>query len=124
MTGAYFHDRKHGIAPGVLLGMLFRLMGSGCRHFPECRRTIHFFRRGLRRDLPRSACARQAPSRHPHTGRRHAVDNFPDMAEQFGEDSIYPTGFALISHSRKSTGRDAGVSAENRAVLPDEEHPA
>lgn len=101
MTGAYFHDRKHGIAPGVLLGTLFRLMGADAAIFPNAGGRFTFSAEDcdeICRDL-RAPLGKLRPAiPTPAGGMRW--DNIPDMAEQFGEDSIYLIGSALISHSQ------------------------
>lgn len=100
MTGAYFHDRTHGIAPGVLLGTLFRLMGADAVIFPNAGGRFTFSEedcdeicRYLRDPLGKLRTAIPTPA----GGMRW--DNIPTMAEQFGEETIYLIGSALISHS-------------------------
>jgi ribulose 1,5-bisphosphate carboxylase large subunit-like protein len=34
-SGTHFHDRAHGMPPGVLLGKIFRLLGSDASIFPK-----------------------------------------------------------------------------------------
>lgn len=100
MTGAYFHDRTHGIAPGVLLGTLFRLIGADAAIFPNAGGRFTFSEedcdeicRYLRDPLGKLNPAIPTPA----GGMRW--DNIPTMAEQFGEETIYLIGSALISHS-------------------------
>jgi len=100
MSGAYFHDRKHGISPGVLLGTLFRLVGADAVIFPNAGGRFTFTEEDcdeICRDLRQPLGSLRPAIPTPAGGMRW--DNIPAMAEQFGEDSIYLIGSALISHS-------------------------
>jgi ribulose-bisphosphate carboxylase large chain len=100
VSGAFFHDPRHGIAPGILLGKLFRLLGTDVSIFPnsggrfsfsdeDCRSINHH----LRAPLGQMKAAFPAPA----GGMR--FDNIPQMAAQYGPDSVCLIGGALLSHS-------------------------
>ena len=101
LTGAYFHDPDHGIAPGVFLGTLFRMIGADASIFPNFGGRFTF----TGEDCDEICNALRSPlgslkSGIPTPAGGMSLDNLPAMAEQFGEDSIYLIGSALISHSR------------------------
>ena len=100
-TGTFFHDRWHGIAPGVLLGTLFRMAGADASIFPnfggrftftqdDCARIAD----GLRRPLGAMPAAFPAPA-----GGMKA-HNLPDMAQQYGADALWLVGGALLGDDR------------------------
>ena len=107
LSGTHFHDRTHGMHPGVLLGKIFRLLGADISIFPnyggrffftqaECRQICNHLRRPLGTLKP----AFPAPA----GGMR--LHNIASMAEEYGEDVVLLIGGALLGHSddlRKST---------------------
>jgi len=99
-TGAFFHDPRHGIDPGILLGTLFRLSGVDVSIFPnaggrftfsdaECREI------GTRLRDPLGELKPAFPA--PAGGMR--LNNIPQMAEQYGSDVVCLIGGALLTHS-------------------------
>lgn len=98
-TGSFYVDRSLGIAPDILLGKLFRLMGGDISVFPnyggrfgltedECKR-IH---RAL--GDPWDALAPALPA--PAGGMQ--FDRLDSMAATYGAESVFLIGGALLSH--------------------------
>ncbi len=97
-TGAYFHDPEHGIEPGVLLGQWFRRLGCDATIFPN---------HGGRFSFSPSECqsivtAARSESEHcrscwPVPAGGMSYERLPEMARDFGADSIFLIGGALIS---------------------------
>jgi len=100
LTGSYYTDPCQGIAPGVLLGAVFRLMGCDISVFPN-----YGGRFGLTRDecvsiqdalaAPLGDIAPAMPA--PAGGM--TFDRIPSMAETYGPESVFLIGGALLSHS-------------------------
>ncbi len=99
-SGVYYTDRQHGIAPGLALGRLMRLAGCDASVYPNA---------GGRFALTREECGGIAASlREPLGGLKPAwpapaggmnYEKLPAMAEQYGPDTIFLIGGALLSHS-------------------------
>lgn len=106
-SGTYFHDRKHGMSPGVLLGTIFRLIGSDASIFPNyggrfsfTQEECHEISRHLK--CPLGSLKPAFPT--PAGGMK--LNNVTSMADDYGEDVILLIGGALLSHSsnlREST---------------------
>lgn len=98
-SGSYYAHRGHGIAPPVLLGTLFRLMGCDMSVFPNY---------GGRFGLTREECVDiQAALQEPHPvwqpgwpapAGGMSFDRLPSMAEAYGTDAAFLVGGALLSH--------------------------
>ena len=98
-SGSYYANRAHGIAPEVLLGTLFRLMGCDMSVFPNY---------GGRFGLTREECvgiqsALQCPMGNhapgwPAPAGGMSFERLPSMAEAYGVDSVFLVGGALLSH--------------------------
>lgn len=110
-TGSFYVDRSLGIAPDVLLGQLFRLMGGDISVFPnyggrfgltedECK-DIH---RAL--GDPWDAIAPALPA--PAGGMQ--FDRLDSMAATYGAESVFLIGGALLSHG-------ANLADSTRAFL-------
>ncbi len=98
-SGTFFHDRRHGITPAMLLGTLFRLAGADVSVFPnfggrfgftadECRElTTHLQRPlgALKPGLPAPAGGMQFRS-------------IAGMCQHYGEQSVFLVGGALLTH--------------------------
>ncbi len=124
-AGTFFHDRNHGVEPGLLLGTLFRLAGMDASIFPNF---------GGRFDLTDTNTRSIADHlRRPLGGLRPALPapaggmklrSIPAMAEQYGPDAIFLVGGALLGSDQsleKSTAemRDAVArSFEESLVEP------
>ena len=96
-AGAYSVDRTHGIAPGVLFGLLFRLFGADISIFPnaggrfavsaqDCRDIAE----GLSRPMPGLAAALPAPAGGM------SIERVGDMVAAFGLDAVLLIGGALM----------------------------
>jgi ribulose-bisphosphate carboxylase large chain len=101
-TGTFFHDQRHGIEPGILLGTLFRLAGADISIFPNYGGRFCFSREEcagiaacLRNNLGNLRPAWPAPA----GGMK--FENIPALAEQFGPDAIYLCGGALLGHGKE-----------------------
>ncbi|MBN1595164.1 cupin domain-containing protein [candidate division FCPU426 bacterium] len=114
-TGTYFHDRSHGIAPGVFLGTIFRLLGADISVFPnsggrfaftprECQEIAGALRQplgGLRAALP-----------GPAGGMR--LDSIPAMARQYGTEAVYIIGQALLLQTQNMQAATRAFMAKIR----------
>jgi len=101
MSGTFFHDPSHGISPGIFLGTLFRLLGADASIFPNVGGRFTFTEADCaeicrRLAAPLGELSSSIPT--PAGGMRW--DNLPRMATQFGADTIYLIGSALISRSQ------------------------
>ncbi len=99
-AGTFFHDPVHGVDPGLMLGKLFRLIGSDISVFPNYGGRFSFTRqdcRNIQRHLQNDfgPLARSLPA--PAGGMR--FENLPQMAEQYGSDAVFLIGGALLSDS-------------------------
>ena len=100
LTGSYTNGETAGIAPGVLLGTLFRLIGADISIFPNI---------GGRFTYPPGACAEIRDAlRAPLNGLLAAwpcpaggmhLENLDAMAADYGADAIFLVGGALLGHS-------------------------
>jgi ribulose-bisphosphate carboxylase large chain len=100
-SGAFFHDRHHGMLPGVFLGSLFRLAGADISVFPNFGGRFGFSREdcagiadSLRRPLGQLRPSLPAPA----GGMKY--ENIPLMAEQYGVDAVFLCGGALLTHGK------------------------
>ena len=99
-SGAYYLDPNHGMETGLLLGKILRLSGadisifpnSGGR-FPLTPANCQSIRRHLQEPLGNLAPAWPAPAGGMN------FQNVPEMVRQYGMDSIFLMGGALLSHS-------------------------
>lgn len=96
-SGTHFHDRRHGMTPGVLLGTLFRLIGCDLSIYPNfggrfafTQEECHGINSALRRPLGKIKRAFPAPAGGM------TLDRIPEMAEAYGADAIYLIGSALL----------------------------
>lgn len=96
-SGTHFHDRTHGMTPGVLLGTLFRLIGCDVSIYPnfggrfaftvdEC----HGINAALRCPLGELRSAMPAPAGGM------GLERIPEMATAYGVDTVYLIGSALL----------------------------
>ncbi len=99
-TGTFFHDPDHGVAPGVLLGKLFRLIGCDISVFPNYGGRFSFTKedcRTIQQHLqePLGHLSPGLPA--PAGGMR--FENLAQMAEQYGPDAVFLIGGALLGDS-------------------------
>lgn len=96
-AGAYSVHGSHGIAPGLLFGLLFRLFGADIAIFPnaggrfavtegDCRAIVE----GLTRPLPGLAPALFSPAGGM------SIERVGDMVSAFGLDTVLLIGGALM----------------------------
>jgi ribulose-bisphosphate carboxylase large chain len=104
-SGTHFHDRRHGMTPAVLLGKMFRLMGSDISVFPnaggrfgftqmECNELVHALREtfsGFKPTLPAPAGGM-------------TLERISTMANQYGPDTVYLIGGALLKYKDLTEG--------------------
>jgi S-methyl-5-thioribulose 1-phosphate isomerase len=106
-TGTHFHDPQHGIAPAVLLGTLFRLMGADISVFPNSGGRFGFSIEeclGIGEALQKSFGSMKPAFPAPAGGMQ--LNSIKIMAKQYGAEAIYIIGGALLQHSndlQKST---------------------
>lgn len=99
-TGAFQHDRNHGLEPGLLLGLLFRLAGIDVSVFVNS---------GGRFDFTREECGGIAtalraplgdlPPAWPCPAGGMQFDRVGEMVAQFGPDTVLLVGGALLTHA-------------------------
>lgn len=120
-TGAFFHDERHGIEPGLLLGTLFRLIGCDSSIFPNAGGRFTFTPQECR-DIAARLRAPLGPLRTampaPAGGMR--FETIPTMVEQYGADSIFLIGGALLSHSHSLRDSTARFMDRIREYFPEE----
>jgi len=110
-TGTLFHDRRHGIEPGILMGTIYRLAGVDISIFVN---------HGGRFDYSPEECASvAAAARAPLGNIRPAwpapaggmsFERLPDMTAEYGADTVLVVGGALL-------GRADGVGKATEAYL-------
>jgi ribulose-bisphosphate carboxylase large chain len=110
-SGTLFHDNTHGIAPGCYLGSLFRLAGCDITIFPNHGGRFSFSADTCTEiaDAARGSLGPLAPI-WPAPAGGMTFDTLPRMSKQYGVDSIFLIGGALLSDS-------AGVEAATRRCL-------
>ncbi len=96
-SGTHFHDRRHGMTPAVLLGTLFRLIGCDVSIYPNfggrfafTAQECHGINAALRRPLDHLKAALPAPAGGM------TLDRIPEMAAEYGADTVYLIGAALL----------------------------
>ena len=114
-TGTHFFDERHGIAHGVFLGTLFRLLGADVSIFPNYGGRFSFSQQDCH-----DICDRlREPMGHiksafPSPAGGMKFDNIPTMGHEYGEDTLFLIGGALISHSDDLTESTKAFMAEVR----------
>lgn len=98
-TGSFLSHRDHGISHGFLLGTLMRLLGADASVFPNyggrftfSQQDCHDICDRLREPWHDKAAAFPAPA----GGMKFA--NVESMSREFGADTVFLIGGALISH--------------------------
>ncbi|MBF0458115.1 MAG: cupin domain-containing protein [Nitrospirae bacterium] len=96
LTGTNFHDPRHGIAPSLLLGTIFRLAGADVSIYPNAGGRFSFSSDECVRlnNALRGSLGRMNPS-FPAPAGGMALDNIAEMAALYGPDTIYLIGGAL-----------------------------
>ena len=102
LTGSYTNSDTQGIEPGVLLGTLFRLIGADISIFPNVGGRFATqagdcasIRDRLRAPLGSLRTAWPCPAGGMH------LSNLDSMATDYGADSVFLVGGALLGHSEK-----------------------
>src|SRR3989442_843501 len=106
LAGVFFHDR-HGIAPAVLLGELFRVVGSDAVIYPNVagrlsvsRATCEAINAKLRKPLGALQTALPVPGCGIDAAR------VPEWSDRYGVDSMFLIGGSLYAH--RDLARAAG----------------
>jgi ribulose-bisphosphate carboxylase large chain len=110
LTGVFL-QRGHGIEPSLLLGRLFRLLGADASIFPNHGGRFSFSREqcvSIARELRRPWDGVKPSFPMPAGGM--SFENLPSMRADYGEDSIFLIGGALLS-------RPEGVERATRMFL-------
>jgi ribulose-bisphosphate carboxylase large chain len=101
LTGSYTNSETQGIDHGVLLGTLFRLAGADISIFPNVGGRFAY-RAGdcaSIRDRLRAPLGHLRPA-WPCPAGGMSLDNLQAMAADYGADSVFLIGGALLGHSR------------------------
>lgn len=119
-SGAFFHDPLHGMEPALLLGTLFRLIGCDFSIFPNAGGRFTFSD-GQCREIGRSLQSPLGSVRPafpaPAGGMR--FETIPAMADQYGADSVFLIGGALLGHSQSLRESTAKFLASIEEHFPD-----
>ncbi len=110
LTGTFFHDRSHGMAPAVLLGTLFRLFGADISIFPNAGGRFHFSKQeclGIA-DALRSELGTLKPALPCPAGGMN-LQRLPELAESYGQESVFLIGGDVL--------RQADVTAATRSFM-------
>jgi ribulose-bisphosphate carboxylase large chain len=108
-TGSLFHDPQHGVAPGVLLGQWFRLLGCDGTIFPNSGGRFAFSAEECT-EIARAATSADvsvAPC-WPSPAGGMSFDKLLEMSGRFGPNAIFLIGGALL-------GRSANLEESTRA---------
>ena len=99
-TGTHFFDDRHGIAHGVFLGTLFRLLGADVSIFPNYGGRFSFSQQDCH-DICDRLREPMGPikSAFPSPAGGMKFDNIATMGHEYGEETLFLIGGALISHS-------------------------
>jgi len=115
LSGSYTNSDTQGIDHGVLLGTLFRLMGADISIFPNVGGRFAYrtedcarIRDGLRAPLGDLREAWPCPA----GGMR--LDNIEKMAADYGADSVFLVGGALLAHAHELQAHTARFLDEIR----------
>lgn len=118
-TGCFFHDPQHGIAPGVLLGQWFRLLGCDATIFPNHGGRFSFsadecdaIALAARKPLP------ETPACWPAPAGGMSFERLPEMAADFGADTIFLIGGALLSDSDNVTSSTRRFAEQIHILFP------
>ncbi len=119
MTGTHFHDPDHGMTPAVLLGTVFRLIGSDVSVFPNWGGRFPFSREdcleladALRRPLGGLRPAFPCPAGGMTPGR------VQELAEAYGRDMVLLIGGALLKDRTNVAQSTAAFLDAIRAAFP------
>ena len=113
-SGSFYADRAHGIDTSLYLGTLMRLIGADITVFPNSGGRFGFNREECRAiaQQTRSPLGTLAAS-WPAPGGGMRLDNAADMRDDFGVDSVWLVGGALLMHPG---GAEAGARAFRAAM--------
>jgi ribulose-bisphosphate carboxylase large chain len=123
-TGAFFHDRRHGIEPGVLFGTIYRLAGVDI--------TIFVNHGGRFRYSPAECASIAAAVRAPLGNIRAglpapaggmSLERLDDMAREYGADTVLVVGGALLSGAGGVGKTTEAYLARLRAGFPERLEP-
>jgi ribulose-bisphosphate carboxylase large chain len=100
LTGVFFHSPSHGMTPAILLGSIFRLCGADMSVFPnaggrffftkqECKEISRCLKEPLGSINPAFPCPAGGMS----------LEKIKDLSQDFGEDSAFLIGGALMQKS-------------------------
>lgn len=96
-SGTHFHDRRHGMTPGVLLGTLFRIIGCDLSIYPNrggrfsfSEAECHAINRSLWGPLGEMRPAFPTPAGGME------LERIPEMAQDYGRDTAYLIGSGLL----------------------------
>lgn len=119
LTGTHFNDLRHGIAPEILLGTIFRLIGGDISIFPN-----HGGRFNLSVDQCKAISTNlSAPLGHikpvlPAPAGGMGIENIADMSRLYGQDVILLIGGSLHGYSADLTVNTRAFMDEIKKYFP------
>ncbi|MDX1968878.1 MAG: RuBisCO large subunit C-terminal-like domain-containing protein [Planctomycetaceae bacterium] len=119
-TGAYFHDPKHGVDPGVLLGQWFRLLGCDATIFPNHGGRFTFSPEECQSIV---SAARSDDGIHascwPAPAGGMSFERLQEMAASYGADAMFLIGGALLGDSASLEQSTARFSKQISQLFPE-----
>jgi ribulose-bisphosphate carboxylase large chain len=99
LTGTFFNDPDHGMAPSVLLGTIFRILGVDINVFPNFGGRFSF----TMQECIEIACALKDPlgnikSAFPCPAGGMSFERIPNIAQDYGVDTVILIGGSLMQH--------------------------
>ncbi len=115
LTGSYTNSDTQGIDHGLLLGTLFRLIGADISIFPNVGGRFAYQAEDCAsiRDRLRAPLGALRPAWPCPAGGMH-LSNLDTMAADYGADSVFLIGGALLGHSDQLTASTARFLDEIR----------
>lgn len=118
-AGTFFHDGRHGIDPGLLLGALFRLAGCDATIYPNVGGRFSLTAEDCRQ-IDRRALAPLGHLRPtwPSPAGGMSYDNLETMAADCDLDSIFLIGGALLGDSVSLKASTARFARQIQELFP------
>ncbi|QQE10476.1 hypothetical protein JD969_13305 [Planctomycetota bacterium] len=113
-AGTFFHDREHGIEPGVLLGSIYRLAGVDITVYPNYGGRFGFTKEECLEIAERMKCEMgglKAGFGAPAGGMK--LENMEEMMKVYGEDVVCLVGGGLLSYGE---GVEEGTRVFKQAI--------
>lgn len=120
LAGAYFNNVKYGIAPEILLGTIFRLIGGDISIFPNHNGRFNLSKeqcKAIAKSLTDTAFTKFPPAFPAPAGGMN-LGSIPEMCSLYGEDAIFLIGGALHGYSNDLSANTALFMDEIRRHFP------